>query len=111
MVLPSTDLTFSLSCLTASFVGRLALSRCQAQTTHAQGALANVRFLRIGIGIRSGRAGGFAIEVSSVMVTATINDLCGKPCEHCRCPFCAINHVELAPCLHTDSALLGMVVL
>jgi len=40
-----------------------------------QGTLAKIRFLRIGVGVGSSCAGGFAIKISGIMVAAAIHNL------------------------------------
>ena len=40
-----------------------------------QGTLAKICFLRIGVGVGSSCAGGFAIKISGIMVAAAIHNL------------------------------------
>jgi len=75
-----------------------------------QWSLAKVCFLRIGVGIGCGRARGFTLEVSGIVIAATIGDLGSKPREQCLCAFCAVNHMELAFGLRSYDALFQVVV-
>ena len=70
-----------------------------------QGALAKVRVLGIRVGVSRRCARGFAVEISSVVIAATINYLSSKPGEQCLRPFRAINHMKLAFGLRADDAL------
>src|SRR5579872_6312033 len=94
----------------ASEDGAVAYLRCDDFIDGQQGALSKIGLTGVGIGIDGSCAGSFAVEISSVVIAAAINDLCGKSGEQCLCPFRAVDHVELALRLCADDALFQVVV-